>query len=132
MSSAGDFNGDGYDDILIGSPGNQSDPNYNGYSYVVFGGASLTSGSDINLANIDGTNGIKFIGVAYGDEAGYFVGSAGDVNGDGFDDIIVSAPDTDQTSLNNAGTAYIIYGGNFSGNILFHGTSAAETSHHRR
>ena len=128
MSSAGDFNGDGYDDILIGSPGNQSDPNYNGYSYVVFGGASLTSGSDINLANIDGTNGIKFIGVAYGDEAGYFVGSAGDVNGDGFDDIIVSAPDTDQTSLNNAGTAYIIYGGNFSGNILFHGTSAAETS----
>ena len=127
VSSAGDFNGDGFDDILIGAAGNQVNPNYNGYSYVVFGGSSLTAGSNINLSAIDGSNGLKFVGSAYGDEAGFAVSAAGDVNGDGYDDIVVGAPYNDATAA-DAGSAYVIFGGNFTGSVLFDGTTAAETA----
>ena len=52
---------------------------------------------------------------------------AGDVNGDGFDDVIVGAPTADPVTQNE-GEAYVIFGGDFSGGILFNGTAAADTS----
>ena len=62
-----------------------------GESYVVFGKASWAGTPSLDLATLDGTNGFRLIGIDAFDAAGYSVSSAGDVNGDGFDDLIVGA-----------------------------------------
>lgn len=103
VSSAGDVNGDGYDDLILGAiqfavPAGPTGP---GKAYVVFGGPSL--GSSLELSELDGTNGFAIVGETLGDLFGIQVASAGDFNGDGFDDIIVA-------SGNSASPAYLIYG----------------------
>src|SRR5688572_12524012 len=88
VSSAGDINGDGFDDFLIGAPSNDAAAYNAGVVYVVFGKAGGFSA--INLADLAAPDGFKIRGGAY-DFAGYSVASAGDVNGDGLDDLIVGA-----------------------------------------
>ena len=61
-----------------------------GTSYVVFGKASGFA-STIDLSSLDGTTGFRLDSVAALDRSGFSVSAAGDVNGDGFDDIIVGA-----------------------------------------
>jgi hypothetical protein len=89
VSGAGDMNGDKYDDVIIGAPG------YGDYgkAYVFLGGTSLAGNLDVSAAGqtISGS----------GTEAlGAMVDGVGDVNSDGFDDIILSGK----------GHAYIMYG----------------------
>jgi hypothetical protein len=101
VSSAGDINGDGIDDLLLG--GNR--PNGLGAAYVVFG-SSLSTSSTIDLSNAD----YKLVGESAGDDAGFSVSSAGDVDGDGLDDILVGAYDDGEGGW-GAGAAYLILTG---------------------
>ena len=110
VAGAGDVNGDGVDDLLIGA--RSADPNgsASGESYVVFGRSDGVPAS-LELSALDGTNGFVLNGVDSGDESGRSVAGAGDVNGDGVDDVIIGArfadPD-DGTSY--AGESYVVFG----------------------
>ncbi len=103
VSNAGDVNGDGIDDLIIGAPY----ANYAGQSYLVFGSEGLPS--SIDLANL-GTNGVTINGITAGDGFGISVSAAGDVNGDGFGDLIIGAPGTDLGEFQYAGQSYLVFG----------------------
>ena len=66
MSGAGDVNGDGFDDLLIGARGADPNGTYSGASYVVFGKAGGFS-TPLNLSSLTGANGFKIQGEAAGD-----------------------------------------------------------------
>ena len=86
--SAGDVNGDGIDDIIIGARDYDAGFLSNtGGAYVVFGPS--TGGTNVDLSTLNGTNGFVIEGHIAGERAGSTVASAGDVNGDGYDDIMV-------------------------------------------
>ncbi len=112
VSSAGDLNGDGYADVVVGAIGNDAGGEGAGAAYVVYGGAnSAIVNGVLDLGTVaGGTGGFKVIGEADGDSAGGSVSSAGDINGDGYDDIIIGAKLNDGAD-SNAGAAYVIYGG---------------------
>jgi Ca2+-binding RTX toxin-like protein len=105
VASAGDVNGDGFADLIIGTPGADPHGGFSGASYVVFGKAS-GFGANFDLSTLDGTNGFKLSGVAAGYGTGFSVASAGDVDGDGFDDVIVGATGAD----GGAGASYVVFG----------------------
>ncbi|PIG93096.1 FG-GAP-like repeat-containing protein [Gloeocapsopsis sp. IPPAS B-1203] len=109
-SSAGDINGDGFDDLIIGAP--SADPNNQnnaGKSYVIFGKASGFN-ANLDLTTLNGSNGFVINGVEADDGLGGSVSSAGDINGDGFDDLIIGAPSADPNFQTNAGQSYVIFG----------------------
>src|SRR4030095_13402230 len=89
VSSAGDLNGDGFDDLIVGAPYGAGGK---GESYVVFGKGNWSGTPAVALSALDGTDGFAVTAGASHDGAGWSVSSAGDVNGDGFDDVIVGAP----------------------------------------
>jgi Ca2+-binding RTX toxin-like protein len=124
VASAGDVNGDGFDDLIIGAYGADPNGSASGRSYVVFGKASGLAGN-IELSTLDGTAGFKLSGVAGGDVSGFAVASAGDVNGDGFDDLIVGAPWADPHG-SYSGASYVMFGGAFGATVTTTGTAAAE------
>lgn len=111
LSTAGDINGDGIDDILIGAQ--EADPNgfsSAGESYIVFGGATIGSSGSFELSALNGSNGIRLLGTAQGDQTGYAVSPAGDLNNDGIDDVIIGAYLADPNGKFAAGTSYVVFG----------------------
>ena len=104
VSSAGDVNGDGYEDILIGAWWNDEGGADAGQTYLIFGEPTGWA-MDIPLSSSDAS----FIGEAAGDLSGWSVSSAGDVNGDGYHDILISARTNDEGG-SNAGQTYLIFG----------------------
>jgi Ca2+-binding RTX toxin-like protein len=115
VSSAGDINGDGYDDLIVGAPNGDDGGRYAGEAYVVFGSASGfgtvdgTGRSVIDLTFLTPSQGFIIQGDAPLDFAGRSVSSAGDLNGDGYGDLIVGAGDGDDGG-DGAGEAYIVFG----------------------
>jgi hypothetical protein len=115
VSDAGDVNNDGFDDIIIGAPANIDILSSSviasvGQAFIYLGSATGPATSpSITLQSSTTTNALF----------GYCVSSAGDINNDGFDDVIVGAP-ADQVTLNfgipfgsisnRIGTAYVYYG----------------------
>ncbi|MCC5620326.1 hypothetical protein [Nostoc sp. CHAB 5715] len=125
VSSAGDVNGDGFDDLIIGAF--NADPNGtdSGQSYVVFGNTGWSA--TLNLSTLNGANGFTINGIAEGDWSGYSVSSAGDVNADGFDDLIIGAFYADPNGT-DSGQSYVLFGGtNIGGTPEVTGTPRADT-----
>ncbi|MBH8556324.1 FG-GAP repeat protein, partial [Nostocaceae cyanobacterium CENA357] len=110
VSSAGDINGDGIDDLIIGAIFADSNGQSGaGSSYVVFGSSSGFNAS-LNLSSLDGSNGFVINGINSGDFLGTSVSSAGDINGDGIDDLIIGASNADPNGQSSAGSSYVVFG----------------------
>ena len=109
VSNAGDVNGDGLDDLIVGAyQANLSDKKNAGKSYVIFGKQDNTA---INLSAIAaGTGGFVINGESKHDYSGWSVSSAGDVNGDGLDDLIIGALYADSNGKVDTGKSYIVFG----------------------
>jgi len=96
IGTAGDVNGDGYDDVIVGAPQYTFTEN-EGAAFVFYGSSGgLSSTPALTIAG--GQKGSRF---------GASVGTAGDVNGDGYDDVIVGAPEYGQPAV---GRAYVFAG----------------------
>ncbi|MBU0704519.1 MAG: integrin alpha, partial [Chloroflexi bacterium] len=101
VASAGDVNGDGYADVIVGVPRYDLGEIEEGAAFLYLGGPEGLATSP------------AWIGESDQEYAwfGWAVASAGDVNGDGYADVIVGAPRYDVTGLTDAGQAFLYYGG---------------------
>lgn len=108
VSSAGDVNGDGFADVVIGSYGQSTNGLNAGGAYVVFGhGPDLDA--TLDLSTLNGNNGFKIYGESAGDRFGFTAAGAGDVNGDGYSDLLIGARDRDING-DATGAAYVVFG----------------------
>jgi hypothetical protein len=113
--ASGDVNADGYNDLIIGAYTAVTPGGFDtGKTYVFYGRSGFTPTIDLAVDSAD----ITIYGDSSGDYSGYAV-SSGDVNSDGYDDIIIGAYGTDGPGGISCGAAYVIYGGNYaSGTII--------------
>ena len=102
VASAGDVNGDGLDDVIVGAPYGRDGGYDAGQAYVIYGRTDTRGRIDLGALSV--ADGFVIQGDRDSDRAGSSVASAGDMNGDGLDDMLVGASSAD------AGKAYVIYG----------------------
>jgi hypothetical protein len=114
VAAAGDVNGDGIADILVGDPSNDPGGRVDaGTLYVVFGRKGGFP-AEVDLRGLDGTTGFAIDGVLAGDRLGQRPGrgptaaAAGDVNGDGIGDIVLTADGGNDTDASRAG--FVVFG----------------------
>jgi hypothetical protein len=120
---AGDFNGDGLSDVAIGSPNFEDKV---GACGILFGSRTLINLTqrEIPFSELGDANtelGVIFVGEEIGDQAGLRLANTGDIDGDGFDDLLIAAPnrsvrlDLDQdgeieVDRRECGVVYLVYG----------------------
>src|SRR5919108_288323 len=107
VAGAGDVDGDGLADVIVGADGVGDDA---GAAYAVLGREATTT---VDLVRLDGA-GFRIAGTEQGDGLGGAVAGAGDVNGDGRPDVIVGA---DYWSHPASGSAYVVFGSTSSADI---------------
>ena len=117
VSYAGDFNGDGIGDFMVSAP--DYGTNEQGATYIVFGNAGGTPNSFISI------EGGEAAGIL-GDRSGYSVAALGDVNGDGFDDVLISSPHAAGDGRWWSGVSYVVYGNASGANIDLANFNASE------
>lgn len=127
VSSAGDFNGDGFADMIIGASRAETNGYAAGAAYIVFGKATAFR-DELQLSSLNGDNGFQINGVAAGDLLGNSVSGVGDFNGDGFNDVILGAPYGSSTG-NESGTAYVLFGAMPAVAVARDGTAIANGIH---
>jgi hypothetical protein len=99
ISGAGDVNLDGFDDLIVGAAYRQADEDCEGAAYLVLGPVT----GELELIEADA----RIYGEQFSGFLGFAVDSAGDVDGDGFGDIIVSANEHGLTQPDGAGATYL-------------------------
>jgi len=101
LDGAGDVDGDGYDDLLVGADGNSAAGTNAGAAYLIYGPVT----GDMGL----GVSDVTFTGEGSGDRAGLSVAGAGDMDGDGYDDLLIGAYNASYLGI-DSGKTYLIYG----------------------
>lgn len=115
VGGGGDYNGDGYDDIIIGAWHWEynvlSQHNETGKTYIVYGNSGAEGPSHADIMN--GVGGFTLMGVWQQGRAGYSLDVAGDVNGDGFADWLIGAPGpkVEDGDVGQVEQSYVVFGG---------------------
>jgi hypothetical protein len=107
VTGVGDVNGDGVDDVAVAAPRSDRPGQNAGTVYLFYGPVNP---ADLDTADADAT----FLGEAAGDHAGFAVAPAGDLDGDGNDDVLIGAPFSDVGGT-SSGAVYVVTGGDLSG-----------------
>jgi hypothetical protein len=109
VDMVGDFNGDGLADMVVGDTSMSVNAKTPGGAYLIYGRTSTTA---LTMTNLAASEGFRIDGGSVAVQMGMSVSAAGDVNGDGFADLLVSArqdsPDANRVA---AGITRVIYGG---------------------
>ncbi|HCC84048.1 TPA: hypothetical protein DEP96_04350 [Candidatus Uhrbacteria bacterium] len=101
VSRAGDINADGYDDFLIGAPLNNDAASDAGAAYLIYGKAETFVSASLSTF-------VEYTGEAASDRSGNSVSAGGDINNDGYNDILISSRLSDDGAV-DAGALYIVY-----------------------
>jgi alpha-tubulin suppressor-like RCC1 family protein len=112
VNTAGDFNGDGLMDIVVPALFSSVSGRYQaGAAYIIFGSTELGAGGRVDMATFQsGSDGFRIIGATAGDQFGAVVAGGGDVNGDGYDDVVVGSRTHNPGGRPEAGAVWVIFG----------------------